>query len=479
VLTTIFTHKLIPHPTEITQAEQQYIKFIGNAYFYSSYATESQETRIVLATPLNILSNSQKPAPVTKQDSNLVYGPYKKVAPFSKEELSVHYSNNNPFLAVTHLTRTIEISHWGNIAIEETIDLRHIGAKLKGSFSRFDYQRNQGGWSSVKSFKTVLPASSKDVYYRDEIGNISTSHLRELNDYSEIELRPRFPLFGGWKTHYTIGYNVPTYEYLFRKDSHYGLRMRFVDHIYDDQVIDEITVKVILPEAVTNIRFKPPFPVTEGPREVVKTYLDTTGRTVVVAHKKNLVEQHIKDFELYYDFQSWLLVREPFMVITALLILFSVVIIYVRLDFSITKDDASESRMRLSGFAEEVRATQDRRSALYQAYEDAINKYKSSKDMAALVQSRKKIDADHSQLTQQMNTLQAKLKQDSAAVADKVSEIQTLDARYREQVAQSVQFAERLVAGKVTKQVYLESEQKVSLKKMDILQRIEGYLASL
>lgn len=33
------------------------------------------------------------------------------------------------------------------------MDLRHSGATLKGPFSRFDYQRNQDGVSSVKSFK--------------------------------------------------------------------------------------------------------------------------------------------------------------------------------------------------------------------------------------------------------------------------------------------------------------------------------------
>ena len=61
----------------------------------------------------------------------------------------------------------------------------------------------------------MLPVSARDVYYRDEIGNISTSNLREIDDQMELELRPRFPLFGGWKTHYYIGYNVPSYQYLY------------------------------------------------------------------------------------------------------------------------------------------------------------------------------------------------------------------------------------------------------------------------
>ena len=113
--------------------------------------------------------------------------------------LQVHYENNRPFLEITRLHRTLELSMWGNIAVEETVDVRHVGAKLKGSFSRLDFQRENSGVSAVKSFKTVLPASASGVYYRDDIGNISTSALRVLDDSVEVELRPRFPLFGGWK----------------------------------------------------------------------------------------------------------------------------------------------------------------------------------------------------------------------------------------------------------------------------------------
>ena len=51
------------------------------------------------------------------------------------------------------MLRVIEVSHWGNIAVEETIDIYHSGAKLKGPFSRFDFMRRQGSQSVVKSFK--------------------------------------------------------------------------------------------------------------------------------------------------------------------------------------------------------------------------------------------------------------------------------------------------------------------------------------
>lgn len=73
-----------------------------------------------------------------------------------QDTMKIHYENNTPFLTISSITRTIEVSHWGNIAVEETIDLRHTGAVLKGPFSRYDYQRqSDSGISSVKSFKVL------------------------------------------------------------------------------------------------------------------------------------------------------------------------------------------------------------------------------------------------------------------------------------------------------------------------------------
>lgn len=90
--------------------------------------------------------------------------------------------------------------------------------------------------------------TASDVYYRDDIGNISTSALRTLEDSVELDLRPRFPLFGGWKTHYFIGYNVPSYEYLYVQGDQFALNMRLLDHIYDDMMVEDFELRIILPE---------------------------------------------------------------------------------------------------------------------------------------------------------------------------------------------------------------------------------------
>lgn len=235
--------------------------------------------------------------------------------------------------------RWIEVSHWGNIAVEEVLDITHTGAKLKGSFSRYDYQKDtRSTQPSVKSYKTILPASATGVYHRDTNGNISTSAMRTLKDSVELDLRPRFPLFGGWKTHYTIGYNVPSFEYLFQTGDNYMLKMRVIDHVFDDMVVDEVTTKIVLPEGSSNIKLITPYSVTRHPDTLHYTYLDTFGRPVISFTKRNIVENHISDFNLKYTYPKIMMLQEPLLVIGFLFALFLVVIIWVRLDFSIISE---------------------------------------------------------------------------------------------------------------------------------------------
>ena len=216
---------------------------------------------------------------------------------------------------------------------------------MKGSFSRYEFQReNDNGLSAVKSFRTKLPSTAFDIYYRDEIGNISTSDLRLTEKHLIAELRPRFPLFGGWKTQYILGYYVPTQTYLMNLGNQFVLKIPLVDHIFDKSVIDEALVNVILPEGSTNIKLNLPYPVTRESDQVMKTYLDTVGRTVIVLRKNNLVEEHIQNLEIHFTFNKIYMLQEPFLLISGLFCLCLLVIAYMRLDFSLTKG-SSEVRV--------------------------------------------------------------------------------------------------------------------------------------
>lgn len=465
-------------PAAISQKEKQLVRYTGNLYIYLPYSITTQTTTVQLAS--SSLESYTKTKPVSLSDSTITYGPYNNIAPFSVGEMVIHGENNSPMLVVSRLERVIEVSMWGNIAIEETIDVVHKGAALKGSFSRYEFQRENSGVSSVKNFKTLLPAAAKDVYYRDDIGNISTSHMKVMDDAVELDLRPRFPLFGGWKTHYVTGYNVPSYEYIFYKGDQHVLNMRLIDHIFDDMLVEEVEVRVILPEGVTNVELSTPYSMTRGEDTLHYTYLDTTGRTVVSLYSsKLLTESHIQDFQLGFSYPHRNMMAEPLILVAAFFLLYLMAIIYVRLDFSITKDEASESRMRVASLIEEVQTVQDRRSALYQSYEDAINKYKASKDTTSFATNRKRINNDHMQISTQITGLQAKLKAEGADVVEKVGELQRLDTQVREQINLGIQAAERLVAGKMSKQQYVDYEATVKSKRDEVLVKLDQLLTSL
>ncbi|CAF0707010.1 unnamed protein product [Brachionus calyciflorus] len=334
-----------PYPEEISQQEKQYVVFKGNHYFYSLYPTKTQTTTVNLASDKTESYSQLKPT--SKSDSSIKYGPYENLKPFEQSELSVHFENNSPFLTVTNLLRTIEVSLWGNIAVEETIDMTHTGAKLIGSFSRFDYMRRQGGQSSVKSFKTLLPSTAADVYYRDEIGNISTSNLRlpsknNKGEPVELELKPRFPLFGGWKTHYTVGYNLPVYQYLHNSGSNYVLKMKLLDHVYDDQLIENANIRIILPEHASNVEVIAPYSVDRRPNEKHFTYLDTVGRPVVVINKKFAVENHVKDIQVKFTYNKVMILQKPLLVVAFFFVLFFVVILVSKIDLSIVPTPVQE-----------------------------------------------------------------------------------------------------------------------------------------
>uniref|UniRef100_A0A672I160 Dolichyl-diphosphooligosaccharide--protein glycosyltransferase subunit 1 n=1 Tax=Salarias fasciatus TaxID=181472 RepID=A0A672I160_SALFA len=427
-----FSHVLRPFPTHITQAERQLVIFQGNHYLYSPYPTRSQTTRVRLAS--KTVESYTKLGNPSKADEIIEYGPFRDVAPF--------------------------------------MTLPNGSASLAPS-------RCLTGETLPPSRFTILPASAQDVYYRDEIGNISTSHLQVLDDSVEVEVRPRFPLFGGWKTHYIIGYNLPSYEYLHTLGDQYALKMRLVDHVYDDQVIDLLTVKIILPEGARNIHMDMPYKIDRLPNQLHYTYLDTFGRPVLVATKNNLVEHHIQDVVVHYNFNKILMLQEPLLVVGAFYILFFTVIIYVRLDFAITKDPAAEVRMKVASITEQVLTLVNKRLGLYRHMDEVVNRYKQSRDTGALNSGRKTLEADHRALTNEISSLQARLKAEGSDLADKVGEVQKLDGQVKELVCRSCQEAERLVAGKVKKEAYIESEKTLTGKRQELVGRIDSLLDAL
>lgn len=88
--------------------------------------------------------------------------------------------------------------------------------------------------------------------YRDEIGNISSSNFRVEEEHADLELRLRFPLFGGWTTAFYYGYNLPLEDVLSHGADGYVLDTTFGSHL-ENALVNQMTVRIILPEGATYV----------------------------------------------------------------------------------------------------------------------------------------------------------------------------------------------------------------------------------
>lgn len=63
-------------------------------------------------------------------------------------------------------------------------------------------------------------------------------------------------------------------------------------------VVDDLTIRVILPEGANSLHWLTPFDIDSADTTTRSTYLDYTGRPVIVLHKKNVLPTaHNKYFQ--------------------------------------------------------------------------------------------------------------------------------------------------------------------------------------
>ncbi|GAB2300473.1 Dolichyl-diphosphooligosaccharide--protein glycosyltransferase subunit 1A [Dionaea muscipula] len=335
----VFAHALRPFPEEITQDNYQLVLFQDSSYFLSPYAVKSQT--LTMKLPDARVESYTKLESTKIHGSEIKYGPYEDLPPFSFSPIAVHFEDNHPFVIAEKLVREIEISHWGNVQITEYYNIIHGGAHLKGEFSRLDFQSSPRtrGASAFNRLIAKLPPRAHSVYYRDDIGNISTSNLYSDLRKTELEIEPRYPMFGGWRTAFTIGYGLPLKDFLFEAGGKRFLNISYGSPV-SELLINDLIVKVILPEGSTEISAFVPFHVKEWP-ETKLSHLDIAGRPVIVLRKESAVPEHNQHFQVYYKFNSLSLLREPLMLISGFFFLFVACIVYMHADVTISKSSAS------------------------------------------------------------------------------------------------------------------------------------------
>ncbi|QSL66537.1 hypothetical protein MERGE_000917 [Pneumocystis wakefieldiae] len=321
---------LKPFPDIISQDGTQHLKWEGLKYSLSVYSTEKQKT-ILKINANDVLSYSQyhegSSANPVLLKSHLIYNFPDIVKPFSKEFIYIHYTYEKPITVIKHLEREAVISHWGNnIAVTNTYSIINAGAKLKEAFSRLKWTRQlyyRTFHAAILSLQINLKTKTRNIYHIDEVGVVYTGEFKSNPKKTIINVKPRYPIFGGWNYSCTIGWDMDLDNFLRKKNNNvYILKIPFVDgpiNVY----YKNISVNIILPEGSKVLDVVSRIPITKSEISTYKTYMDVIGRTSIKLFATNLVDTlSSEEIFVLYDYPLWNNFRKPLAISIAFGVLF-------------------------------------------------------------------------------------------------------------------------------------------------------------
>ena len=212
--------------------------------------------------------------------------------------------------------------------------------------------------SSVRSYKAILPPGATNVYYVDRIGNVSTSNFRagksgknkKNKKNSILEMRPRYPLYGGWKTDFIIGYDVPSSE-LISIDPISRVHTLNVSFgiPFKDPVTDLLITRIALPEGAHDVKVICPYDILMETESKRFTYLDTIiggGRPLITFSKNNVINLHNEYFQITYVYDTTRIYYKPALIILGIFTFFASIMTLSRISPSLE----IEGRTSISSF---------------------------------------------------------------------------------------------------------------------------------
>ena len=147
-----------------------------------------------------------------------------------------------------------------------------------------------------------------------------------------FEITPRFSLFGGWKSNWEIGYNLPTENILLSDGDHFELSQLPLGYELDRIIAEKFTFTLILPEGATNIKLSVNGQEVPYTSDVSFSFLDFVGRPTITYSRGVSSKEVQSNFKLKYDLTSKSLLRKPFLIFVTFFSVFVLVILTGRLE---------------------------------------------------------------------------------------------------------------------------------------------------
>jgi oligosaccharyltransferase complex subunit alpha (ribophorin I) len=198
-----------------------------------------------------------------KQGAKFTYGSFGGVPAGAVEPVTVRYEFTKPVIHISKLERDIEVSHWGgNVAFEDRYTLHNHAANLSKNFDRVSWASQQyynPPSTAIKELKFPLRVGSMDPYFTDVIGNVSTSRFRSNKREANLEIKPRYPIFGGWNYPFRVGWNADLKKFLrkLKTGDGYVLNVPFLEGPKQTEGVsyEHIELRIILPEGAEYVSY--------------------------------------------------------------------------------------------------------------------------------------------------------------------------------------------------------------------------------
>jgi len=163
----------------------------------------------------------------------------------------------------------------------------------------------------------------------------------------------------------------------------------------------------------SDIQAKLPFAVDELSITSHFTYLDVSGRPVLVLKKKNLVNEHDQPIYVLYKFKSTAMLQEPLLLVSAFFIFFLSIIVITRIDLSITHkvqpvviEFTAKEKESLNKF----KAAEDKREEVYESLDSATTKAIAAKNIAVFSTAKQASESSIKSINQEANKALHELK---------------------------------------------------------------------
>lgn len=331
-----------PYPEHISMGDEQNSLLSTARLPFSAYATKKGNLRVIGSPKFRELDETDDESlKGSEGKEGLTFGTWDDIKPFeTNNALNLIYSHNIPVLEATQLNRDVWISHWAStIQFEEYYELINRSAKLNKGFSRLELMKEQQGmklshYCSVLEMK--LPEESSDHYYTDLVGKVSTS--RVLGDH--MYLKPRYPLFGGWKYNFTVGWTNKLSSFLHKTSQESYLLAIPLLNGPSDILYENVALSIFLPEGAQIQAIDPPVPFVDIEVTTQKSYLDlNNGHVKVTCNFKNLVGDIGSGSVLIkYDYDSNAFYRKPLSI--ALYVFVALMCIFLLKSINLSVDKA-------------------------------------------------------------------------------------------------------------------------------------------